>query len=280
MTGKNPTEPDQGNAMKNACFVFLLLTVAGLAHADYDDGQKAYQAHDFAKALQEWQPLADAGNARAQLGMGVLYANGQGVEKNTQQAVSWFRRAAEAGNAEAQLHLGAAYYLGNGVARDYRQAVAWYGKAAQQGNADAQFLYGQFYATGQGLQQSDSQALVWFLKAAAQGHVQAQYNAGVIYASSLMQDYEQATFWMGKAAEQGNAMAQMQMGAFYAGGKGVPKDLVKAYQWVTLSALQGDSNAPYVKQQLESDLGFFELRRARKAVNDWLVAHGQQPVKF
>jgi TPR repeat protein len=41
---------------------------------------------------------------------------------------------ANAGDADAQVHLGIAYALGQGVPQDYVEAVSWYRKAADQGN--------------------------------------------------------------------------------------------------------------------------------------------------
>jgi len=38
--------------------------------------------------------------------LGVCYVNGDGVAKDAEQAVSWYRRAAEAGHADAQFNLG------------------------------------------------------------------------------------------------------------------------------------------------------------------------------
>jgi len=42
----------------------------------------------------------------AQFNLGVCYADGDGVAKDAEQAVSWYRRAAEAGHAGAQFNLG------------------------------------------------------------------------------------------------------------------------------------------------------------------------------
>jgi len=52
--------------------------------------------------------------------------SGDGVAKDAEQAVSWYRRAAEAGHADAQFNLGVCYSNGDGVAKDAEQAaVSW-----------------------------------------------------------------------------------------------------------------------------------------------------------
>src|SRR5262245_31099766 len=39
----------------------------------FDAGMAAYQRGDYATAMQHWRPLADKGNAVAQLYLGILY---------------------------------------------------------------------------------------------------------------------------------------------------------------------------------------------------------------
>ena len=54
-------------------------------------------------------------DAEAQLGLGILYSTGVGVEKNDATAVEWLRLSAEQGNARAQSKLGKCYADGVGV---------------------------------------------------------------------------------------------------------------------------------------------------------------------
>src|SRR5512142_791899 len=97
--------------------LICFLGFAALA-ADFQTGLDAYHRGDFAAALKEWQPIAEAGDPHAQYNLGLLYARGQGVAQNYQQAVSWYRKAAEQGVAAAQYNLGVIYANGQGVAAD------------------------------------------------------------------------------------------------------------------------------------------------------------------
>ena len=45
----------------------------------------------------------------------------------------------------------------------------------------------------------------------------------------------EATKWYLKSAEQGNTIAQLNLGFCYANGVGVPKNIVEAYAWSSLS---------------------------------------------
>lgn len=58
---------------------------------------------------------------------------------------------AEAGEAKAQFSLALLYDKGEGVLQDFRQAVVWYTKAAEQDNEAAQFFLGEKYFMGEGI---------------------------------------------------------------------------------------------------------------------------------
>ena len=97
--------------------------IAPPARAGFDTGWEAYQRGDFAVALAEWKPLADAGDARAQFNIGVMYDQGKGVDRDHLSAVGWWRKAAEQGFASAQHNLANNLIAGDGVARDYMAAI-------------------------------------------------------------------------------------------------------------------------------------------------------------
>jgi TPR repeat protein len=54
-----------------------------------------------------------------------LYAQGNGVPQDDKAAMKWYRQAAEQGHAKAQLNLGVMYGNGQGVAKDYALAYMW-----------------------------------------------------------------------------------------------------------------------------------------------------------
>ena len=146
----------------------LALALFGVARAGpFEDAQEADQKGDYATELQILRPLAGQGNALAQLGLGVMYAKGQGVPQDYAQAFVWYRKAAEQGDADAQTIVGLMYANGHGVPQDYTQALIWYRKAAEQGDVRAQFGLGLIYANGHGVPQDYVRAHMWFNIAAA-----------------------------------------------------------------------------------------------------------------
>jgi uncharacterized protein len=166
-----------------AC-VFILMLPAAPARADaLQDAATAIQRKDYPTAVRLLEPLAQSGNALAQLRLGTLYYHGHGVRESDAQAQRWFQRAAAQGLAEAQYQLGNMHAYGLAPARGdedpQRLAARWYFEAARQGHAPAQYSLGILFLTGSGVVQSATQARQWIERAAAQGHADAQaYLAG------------------------------------------------------------------------------------------------------
>ena len=117
---------------------------------------------------------AEQGEVNAQLKLGVMYYNGEGVPKNLQEAAKWFHKAAEQGDAEAQYSLGMMYNYGEGVPTNLQEAVKWYRKAAEQGDELAQYSLGIMYYEGLGVPESPVYAYAWLGMSNANGHEKAK----------------------------------------------------------------------------------------------------------
>ena len=116
---------------------FLMALSSPVIAQDFQKGFAAYNAGDFATALQEWTPLAEAGDEVAQFNLGLMYNNGEGVPQDYAEAVKWYRLAAEQGNAKAQNNLGIMYEYGYGVLQDNTMAHMWYNIASANGHEKA-----------------------------------------------------------------------------------------------------------------------------------------------
>ena len=71
----------------------------------WEDGMAAYNRGDYVPAIKLFRPLAEAGNAKAQSIMGVIYRKGQGVAPNSARAFMWLSVAAARGDAKARAEL-------------------------------------------------------------------------------------------------------------------------------------------------------------------------------
>jgi|GEM_PF-3134505 len=74
----------------------VLCATASLAQAaDFLAGRNAYIRGDFQVAYQEFLPLAKKGDPKSRVGVGLLYAKGQGVQQNDVEAHRWFTLVAD-----------------------------------------------------------------------------------------------------------------------------------------------------------------------------------------
>ncbi len=148
--------------------IVLALGFALPAAADYDAGLDAYRSGNLELAFSEWMAAAQAGDARAQYGIGAMYRSGDGAEPDAEQAARWYRLAAEQDYAPAQYNLGVLYQKGAGVEKDNRLAAEWYLKAARQDFIKAQFNLAVLYQMGSGVERDLVEAAAWYRVAAAQ----------------------------------------------------------------------------------------------------------------
>lgn len=190
--------------------------------------------------LDRLSSLANAGNAKAELIVGLKYLHGEGVAVGIPEAAKWIRRAAEQHEPMAQYWLATLYERGDGMAADAAEALRWYEAAAGQGNRKAMHALGLAYAEGRGAQKDMSEAARWFAKAAALGLVNSQFNLGVLYER----------------------------------GQGVPQSLLNAYQWYAVAAAQGDRESKARVEILKTQLSPEDLAAGERA------AAGFQPQRI
>jgi TPR repeat protein len=152
---------------------------------------------------------AETGDTKAQVGLGVAYAHGDGVTANEAEAVEWFRKAAEKGDAAGEYSLAEMYLTGRGVASNLAECVKWMRRAAEDGDARGQSNLAVLYAQGQGVPKDDNEAAKWMHEAADQGLPAGQFGFGSMYAhgKGVPRSETEAVRWYRKAADQGDAAA-------------------------------------------------------------------------
>jgi uncharacterized protein len=109
--------------------VLLLSSVICFA-GDYEDGEAAYKRADYKTAAAVWTKAANKGDPRAQVMLGSMYADGQGIRQDYKQAALWYRKAADQGISWAQYNLGFMYATGQGIPQNYIEAYKWFNLAA------------------------------------------------------------------------------------------------------------------------------------------------------
>ena len=232
-------------------FVLVLLSSivdGGFVKAiDYETGKQAYLDKDYAEAFKILSPLAEQGDSKAQVTLGVMYDFGHGVEKDPGEALKWYIKAAEQGIPIVQHDVGVKYFQGQGVEQDFLQAAYWWEQSARAGITDSQFNLGLLYYRGIGVETDYPKASTLFSSAANQDHANAQYSLAVMHAfgQGVKKDYKEALRWFRKAADNDVPQAQFNLGVFYENGYGLEKDIITAKKWYSLAADNGLEDASF-----------------------------------
>jgi len=100
----------------------------------YENALKSYMCVDYDKAFRLFSENAEKGHALSQYMVGIMLGDGQGTQENDKAAHEWFMRAARQNLVDAYYALGDMYKKGEGVAKDTTQAVFWYDLAAKGGH--------------------------------------------------------------------------------------------------------------------------------------------------
>ncbi|CAI2173170.1 5231_t:CDS:2 [Funneliformis geosporum] len=147
--------------------------------------------------------------------------------------------AADNGNDIAQFNVGECYELGHGVERDEVKAFEYYQKSANQGYFGAKFLLGYCYMNGMGTNINKDKGFELYDEAAGK-------NGGDTSNIETISDLDKVHHWYHEAANDDSKVALYKLGEFYEIGKGVDKNLTRAFEFYKKSADQGYSDAQYV----------------------------------
>ncbi|MBE89158.1 MAG: hypothetical protein CMM76_06925 [Rhodospirillaceae bacterium] len=81
------------NLLRTILVLLIILPAAALA--GFEEGREAFIKGDWQTVKSEMLPLAQEGDAKAQIAMGLLYARGDGVVQDWDLAAYWFAIATE-----------------------------------------------------------------------------------------------------------------------------------------------------------------------------------------
>lgn len=139
------------------------------ALADVKAGVDAWQQGDYAKAIAEWRPLAQAGDPDAQFNLGQAYKLGRGVQPDLPVALDWYRKAAAQGHLRAEDNLGLLMFQQG----DRAGAMPYLQRAANRGEPRAQYIVGTALFNGDMIGKDWPRAYALMTRASASGLPQA-----------------------------------------------------------------------------------------------------------
>jgi hypothetical protein len=113
---------------------------------------------------------------------------------------------------------------------------------------------------------------------ARDGDPAAENALGLLYfqgddKEGIQQDEKQAFHWFSSAAEHGSLTAQAKLGFLYWGGRGVPKDVNKAYFWTVLARARGDQGNKDLATVLASGMTRSQAAAIEQQADSWLQQH-------
>jgi TPR repeat protein len=161
---------NSGRPLLATCAAAALLVLGaqagvGAAPSDVKAGIERWSRGDYAGAIAQWRPLAEAGNADAQFNLGQAYKMGRGVPANAATALGWYQKAARQGHEQAQVNVGLLLY--NGGRR--QEALPWIRKAVELGDPRAQYILGTELFNGDLVAKDWPRAYALMLRAADGG---------------------------------------------------------------------------------------------------------------
>lgn len=172
------TECDHPGKIKSSKFVkYNLPDVIN----DYSQG-KYKEAFEAFNELEKISP-----NRTVELYLGIMYLNGQFVEKNPELAFNWVVKSVNNGEFSACAMLAAMYYDGTGVKQDFDQAFKLFSYVSQHGQTallvrDAEYCLAEIYEHGRGTQQkSPEMALAYYKQSAEHGNIRAKRRLANMY---------------------------------------------------------------------------------------------------
>ena len=89
-----------------------------------------------------------------------------------------------------------------------------------------------------------------------------------------MSHEEMVTGYYYTLAQDGSAYAQLALGEMYFEGEVVPKDLVKAFAWLSVSAQQDVSEAADLLAKVEKEISAEERARAEPLAQEYIESYG------
>lgn len=160
--------------------------------------------------------------------------------------ITLLRKSAEAGSVEAQNQLGMIYANGNGVELNYTEAFKWIKKAAEKDHQQALRTLSWLYANGFGIEQSDEKAQQICLRLAELGDAKDQYFLASLYQSGLYgmkPDSKTMIHWYYQSAQQHYPRAQYALAKIILKGNDLEKNDEMAFQWLSLANINGHTKA-------------------------------------
>jgi len=218
---------------------------------------------NFEKALVLFMREADNDNALAMYDVGRIYADGLGVEIDTDKAHNYYVKTLSAFQLVeskkawkyTEYRIGKMFAQGLGTEQDYKKAAQWFRKSGEKKYKYAQYSLGGLYYQGQGVEQDFKTSFDFYLKSAKQGFPYADFEVAKMYYDGVgtAKNIDESNIHFVKAfigfenlEKQGNDdKLQYRIGWMLQNGIGTEKDILRAKGYFEKSAKLENAFACY-----------------------------------
>ncbi len=153
-----------------------------------NDGDRSKEK--YSDSIQSYIKAAENGNTEVQFQLALALANGNGVDRDFNEALRWLEKAARSDHAAARYNLGLGLLFGPDPAP--RDAGKWIKSAADQDYKPAYRVLGWMYTTGTGFKRNAKQAVVWSVKGTKWGKPRGSGDVVASWQESFEDDYNSA----------------------------------------------------------------------------------------
>jgi TPR repeat protein len=193
-----------------------------------------------AQTAERDAPLLELYSAEDMYSLGEEFRmGGRRYPKDLKKALEWHLMAAERGHARSMFTIGNMYLYGNGVDKNRDEAIVWFKKSVEaggNGSAPAAEALAGLYESG-----NCEQSVLMWRKAAELGLQTAQSRLGLIYFNGqcAQRDLKEAARWLQASAETGDVMSAIFLASLYHKGDGVQQSNLEARYWAEIATRWG-----------------------------------------
>lgn len=189
---------------------------------------------DINKAKELYEKALEIKEYLAAEGLGDIYFNGHGIEKDYTKSIFFYEIASKKGIPRASYQLGFIFEYGLGVNKDIQTAVKYYTKSANEGNGDALYTLGNIYFEGKDdIIKDPNLAIEFYEKASSLGNDTASLKLCEIFTEGEHVDLQKAIYYADTAANSGEYDGYIYLGIAFENGVGCKIDYDRAVEFYT-----------------------------------------------
>jgi TPR repeat protein len=173
-----------------------------------DESMQSGEESAESKAFKRYLLFAERNDVASQLKVADMFSTGEGVEKNEENAIAWYKKAAASENVEAMQKLAQIYERNLNEEVNY-----WWIKLAETGDAFAEYKTALLYLKNSNVKKH-AQGVLLLKQAAEKKFTKAEYFLGVLFIEGkrVKKSTEMGCLLLKQAAEKNFVLAQRRLG--------------------------------------------------------------------